>query len=1005
MTETKSPFKFLDYYDSEDVSIFFGRKDEEKVMYQLVKKNRFVLIYGPSGSGKTSLVQCGLARQFESHEWIPVYVRRGNNINISLLNELKEKFQIRTIAGAHSNERDQLKYIVTEIRKSDLRPIYLIFDQFEELLILGTDREKEIFKGLLHEIIEQHSVLSCNVILLLQEEYFAWLDTFEKDLRGISENRLRVEPMRRDDVKEVIQKSCDHFKISIENPEADINHIIEVLSGKNFISLPYLQVYLDQLWKHAEKKQTLAPRNNGLPHLKFSSSDIRIFGNFKDVLFRFLKQRSEEIQHELSMHFRGADEDCVFNILDCFVTFEGTKLPIPYTLSNGIYTLDEKAPKYVKELKPAILKFVLEKLLESRILRADGTNLELAHDTLSKLIDSQRNSMSRRENEIRMEVQKGFEEWKKDPKEFLRYKKVKEFESLIPMMKLDKAQLDFYNRSRAFREDEELEKLKSVRKFNRLKFTISLLVILLLIGLLVGNYLLNKANTDFALVYMAYTNDTISDKTKALRLAKHIYDFKSYQEADNLSLQTKIKRIAMDQAIQSLFALYPTDTLVKKVFGKGEVDISPDGEYIFIKEDDASKIFHNGKPDTTFKQKSYGYFMNSPSVLLLAGNSETKTSSPTGMSLYANQFILYDCKARKVIENVNLDKEDGFLYYPSVLFGETERPFDSYRVKFTVDGGLMVPFLEFNQFVIPPMIPLTGKILFVDTADNFKSEPFPSEFSVSSSKKKDGFLALEKSINNKYTINAFTRDGTIVESLPDIYFADFTESGSLMYIKKGTLFFKKRNKIDSFKVQPHIAYAYADGDQSHAIATIRKDSVFVLNLSNKAVFGIKGQLIGSDFKSKKFLSKQVIKKEDRKSPADTLILREFTGKVVDSFVSPEGIESYLYNSDSGTTLLLSRKDEKTGYQYLYLLDNRLCIKSCFGLTPNDTYGMSADGQRFFYLRDNFLSVFRNDTTLRNLQDFNALHNWMDNKKEFASVDSELVKYKLIFPKQRIRRVF
>src|SRR4030095_16025093 len=151
-------------------------------------------------------------------------------------NELKQKFQLRISPQAQLNERTQLKFIFDTIRKVDLRPIYLIFDQFEELLILGNQRELDSFKTLLKDTIEQHSVYSCNVILLLQEEYFAWLDSFEKDLRGISDNRLRVEPMRTDDVKDVIKKSCDHFRIAIENPEKDIAHIIDVLSGKHSVS-------------------------------------------------------------------------------------------------------------------------------------------------------------------------------------------------------------------------------------------------------------------------------------------------------------------------------------------------------------------------------------------------------------------------------------------------------------------------------------------------------------------------------------------------------------------------------------------------------------------------------------------------------------------------------------------------------------------------------------------------------------------------------------------------
>ena len=999
MTETKSPFKFLDYYDSEDTQIFFGREDEEKIMYQLVKKNRFVLIYGPSGSGKTSLVQCGLTRQFEAHEWIPVYVRRGNNINFSLLNELKEKFKIPISPGV--TERDQLKYIVSEIRKSDLRPIYLIFDQFEELLILGTSHEKEIFKGLLHEVIEQHSVLSCNVILLLQEEYFAWLDSFEKDLRGISDNRLRVEPMRRDDVKEVIQKSCDHFKISIENPEADINHIIEVLSGKNFISLPYLQVYLDQLWKHAEKKQTFAPRNNGLPHLKFTSSDIRVFGNFKDVLFRFLKQRSEEIQHELSMQFRAVDDDCVFNILDCFVTIEGTKLPIPYTLSNGVYTLDEKAPKYLKELKPPVLKFVLEKLLESRILRADGTNLELAHDTLSKLIDSQRNSMSRRDNEIRIEVQKGFEEWKKDPKEFLSYKKVKEFESFIPTMKLDKNQLDFYNRSKAFREDEELEKLKSVKKFNRLKFIISLLVFILITILIVGNHLMNRANSDFALIKMAYDIDPTTDKLTALKLAKYIYDYKHYNTGDAQNLQTKIVRIALDQSIQALFAANPPKTLRNKVFSAGESDISSDGKYVFVK-DDSIKIFSEGKLVTAISDINYGYFLNKPNLLLLASFSSEKSTLGKMLANFSNRFVVYDCAKRKNVDTVDLSFKDGYLYNPNIVFGEHDRSNYSYRVTVTKDGNLIIPFLQYiSGTVMGSQIGksfMAKKVTFKEPERKVLLDVIPSDHPVSYSEHADRLISFEGPYSMG-SLNRRTDMGITVDTIMNVQFGSFTDKGNIIFIRDGRVFLRSRTTITSVFIDKGIDAAYSSGEDRYVVASSKSDQFYIADLSSGKAPATKGELVGTDFKTNRI----VFMKPKRKN---AFFLQSFSGKLVDSFICSKDIESFIYNSDSNCILALTKKDDTTTYQHLYVLDRSLKVRAAFGLTPNDTYGISKDGSTFYYLRDNFLTVFKNNGSLVNLLTFDELDKWMNKKIACPPISRDtLVKYNLLFPKQRITRIF
>jgi len=1006
MSEKKSPFKFLDYYNRKDTDIFFGREDEETKVYQLVRKNRFVLIYGPSGSGKTSLVLCGLSKQFDPSEWIPLYIRRGNNINISFLNELKSKYELDINPYDLKNAVTQLKRMIAGIRIRDLRPIYLIFDQFEELLILGNERERTTFKDLLREIAEDESLMSTHVVILLREEYFAWLDTFEQDLMGISDNRLRVEPMRVEEVKKVIKKSCAAFHVTLENEERNTAQIINVLSGKNEISLPYLQVYLDQLWKTVEAKHPNAPKKNGSRELIFTTNEINNFGNFKDVLFRFLKEQSEKIQNELLKEFPGEREDCIANILDCFVTPEGTKLPIPYSPLKNAYKLDNKAPNYLLTIKPRVLKFALDKLEDNRILRDDRTTFELAHDALSKLIDSQRDSNRRRANEIRFDIQKAFESWTKDPKDFLSYKKVKEYEQFIPSLNLEKPQLEFFKISKESREDEELEKVKSIRKFNRLKFGVSLLVLLLAVGLITGNELLNKANSDYALVYMAYSNDTISSKIEALRLANYVYDFKKYNEKDDQRLRTKIKKIAMEQDIQAIFSAYPTYTLNNKVFDKGEVDISEDGEYIFIKDqNDSIKIFHKGKFDTSFTGKNYAYFMNKGNVLLMAGTNSPKFPGMDEARNYANEFVLYDCKEKTTIKTVNLAQRNAYLNYPNLLFGKYEKPFDSYRVKFTNENGLMIPFNEYSTFLGKKGGILSSQIAFIAPYDSILLESNPSLFSVSISKQGTHFIALEKTRNRPYTMKVYTNDGTPIDTLENVFFADFTEKKNIIYIRKGVLYLKNDRSFDSISVQSNINYAYADGDQTHAITTVKNDSVFVVDLLLRKVTGMRGQLIGTDFKTKKFISRYAADNKN-KDAVDTLFLKDFKGNLIKTYLTPLAIESHIYNFDSSSTLLLTKKDNKTGYHYLILLDRELNVRASFGLTPNDSYGICANGSKFYYVRDNYLNVFNNDTHLIDLLNFDALHGWMDTKKPFDSVGhEERAKNNLIFPKQRLFKIF
>ena len=133
----RSPFQFLDSFEAKDKDKFFGRDAEIETLYNLVHETPLVLVYGMSGTGKTSLVQCGLATRFDGPDWLPFSVRRGDNLNTSLH---------RALAAATEGKLtpdEPLPTTVENLFYTYFRPVYLIFDQFEELFILGDDAEQK----------------------------------------------------------------------------------------------------------------------------------------------------------------------------------------------------------------------------------------------------------------------------------------------------------------------------------------------------------------------------------------------------------------------------------------------------------------------------------------------------------------------------------------------------------------------------------------------------------------------------------------------------------------------------------------------------------------------------------------------------------------------------------------------------------------------------------------------------------------------------------------------
>jgi tetratricopeptide (TPR) repeat protein len=382
--EKKSPFKFLDAYNKEDRDTFFGREEEIEKLYEMAFQSNLTLVYGQSGTGKTSLIQCGLANRFNDTHWFDLYIRRNEDINASILRTLKQYKVVQQERGTlrqrlmrkrqsinrtstaifeHENE------VVRELRrlyKHYLKPIYLIFDQFEELFILGTKEEQAIFYQTVADILATETY--CRVIIIMREESIAQLYQFEKIVPNLFEKRLRVEPLNRPKTRAVINGTIGQFGISLEKKELS-DEIIDLLSeGTGRIELTHLQVVLDQLYKAANPTAD--------KEIVFTEALIQKIGSFEDILGDFLNKQKLTIQQEAEKKFVGLSHAATSKVLNSFVTLEGTKKPI---------SKEELAANNQVD-------YIIDLLEKNRLIRFDNDRYELSHDILAKHIASDRSA-------------------------------------------------------------------------------------------------------------------------------------------------------------------------------------------------------------------------------------------------------------------------------------------------------------------------------------------------------------------------------------------------------------------------------------------------------------------------------------------------------------------------------------------------------------------------------------------------------------------------------------
>ncbi|MET6997070.1 ATP-binding protein [Chitinophaga defluvii] len=975
-----SPFKFLDPYAKGDSEIFFGREEETETLYHYVNKNRLVLVYGTSGTGKTSLVQCGLANRLEVTDWIPFFIRRGKDINTALRDTLLHSNAITPAQYTDLSDEGVIK-ILQQINVHYLRPVYLIFDQFEELLILGKQEEKEEFMRLLRRIFLGADTQFCNLLFILREEYFAWMDPFEQVIPGFSDRRLRVEAMRANDVEEVIEKSCKAFNIELEDPAANARQIITILSGKSTISLPYLQVYLDQLWREVFRETYPGGyTGNGHPYIKFTTEKIESFGQIKDVLQRFLTERKGTIQKALKAAFPDTPEDFTGKVLDAFVTDEGTKLPVAYSIQQETIMIGNNAPEYLQQSPVYMLHSCLKELENSKILRSDGTCFELAHDVLAALIDNLRSAEQRRVNEIKHQIRSRFEEFR-HTHEFLTQKELDAYYEYIDKLNLEPVLASFFTQSAQVRTQENNDKIKEAKKLEeeRIKVakqkTARKWIIGLSVSLLIGLVLLfikerkttRQFNRYIGMFFTAYPMKDI-DQVDALNLFEYIR--KRVYPQDTPLLDQQMLQIMQSQPIQGKFALF-THVLPYKSLDASSVEISPDGRYILVDKysrDSSSNPVHDymlldstGKLVREFTRINYAYFTNGDNILLLSRldslQADKKVMKNNAYFTDApNRFMLYDCNQRKG-NVITLGAKGRFLYPVKQIVKTRDTEFDSHRVRFTAGGNILVPYITAG-----PEDSIRGHIKVI--RPGAPEIEVPGDMTVSLSKDGKKFMS-GHIVEGNYVLDIYEESGKYLYSLENASFGDFTTTGDVLYCRDNRLKLKS-NELPLLAMVNIVNYAYSD-DKRLLVEAIDRDTyryyLLWMDEHRKSRQLYDEELLAVSFKNDAFVTRSSrLDTLDTPGIRDTIWRRRLSDFSPLFYVHPDGIDKVMYNNEQDNVLVLTKSNR------LLLLDKAMTVKAGLQLTANDIFGFAKDGKKFFYARDEFLSVFRNNTSLINVFD-------------------------------------
>lgn len=524
-----SPFKLFEPYSLKDKNSFFGRRKEIFAIYNLLQQTQLLLIYGASGTGKTSIIQAGLPTAFKLTEWFRIAVRKRDNINDSLRIELDKILDPKRKYG--------LPETIGLIYKKNWMPIYLVFDQFEELFTLGTEVEQKQFFENIQTILT--SELHCKIIFSMREEYIGHLYDYEYIVPSLFEYRYRVEGMKDATVRTVIEQMCAVGNVDLAEGKTTATQILNQVKADNpkqAAHLPYLQVYLHYLFEKAKKISD---------KISFTPQVVSEIGALGNVLKLFIETQLESAR--LAFTKIGLPDDFAAHLLDEFATDEGTKQ------SRRASDLAQTLNTDVRKVAQALNYFS-----EAKLLRADENDVERyepVHDVVAKQIYELRSAEDKEYKAFTRHLELAHEAWLRDGKPMQR---------LLPDLDLSKVAI---YEARLKRQPNYKNKLVE---------------------------LINSSRTHVAEIQKQKRrqNNILRTITAAALMGLTIAVI-FYFKADRA---TKVAEIAKEQANESLKKMVEAEKArktieVDKLLQQIEVDIKA-GQYLFaqVKSDSAKKL-------------------------------------------------------------------------------------------------------------------------------------------------------------------------------------------------------------------------------------------------------------------------------------------------------------------------------------------------------------------------------------------------------------------------------
>jgi class 3 adenylate cyclase/WD40 repeat protein len=322
----EAPYKGLASFEERDAALFFGREQLVGELAARTVATGLLAVVGASGSGKSSVIAAGLLPSLRagllpgSERWQAAVTRPGER-PLSALADLPA-----------NGDRERLVVVV---------------DQFEEVFTLCRDEvERTAFVGRLAAMASDPA--SAVVVIGLRGDYYGHCGAYPELARLLGANQVLVGPMSPDELRRAIELPARRSGVRVESSLVDA--LVEEI-GDEAGGLPLLSTALVELWRERDDDWLRLATSERLGGLHGAVARLA------DSSYENLTNEEREATRRLFLRLATSGE-------------EGALARRRVPLSE--LDLD----------RDPVLANVVARLTADRLLTADGSSVEVAHEAL-----------------------------------------------------------------------------------------------------------------------------------------------------------------------------------------------------------------------------------------------------------------------------------------------------------------------------------------------------------------------------------------------------------------------------------------------------------------------------------------------------------------------------------------------------------------------------------------------------------------------------------------------